>query len=332
MNSPRPVSSIVRRGFRVGKDMQIDETVSIVGYDPEWPNLFEKERAILIKALGDRIGDLQHVGSTAVGGLASKPVIDILAGLHSYPANSQLIEELERLGYEYLGEAGVLERQYLRKRSVESYNLHLVEEGSDHWEKNVLLRDYLRANSEEAMRYARHKEELMKKGVKTLLEYSYQKAKMMAEMIERAIKWRRKVTGMALPVTIDWDQLIKRMRENLNSYWGGWTRRPGCLGEMLFDLGIQWSVPGVLRQFYSFRENAITTKTKAGEYALTCVPTRWHQLIREAINIREGKKTSTYRYRIVRTKASTYQHRIVRTIEAVRFLKFIIQTCNASFT
>jgi hypothetical protein len=44
---------------------------------------------------------------------------------------------------------------------------------------------------------------------------------------------------MALPVTIDWDQLIKRMRENLNSYWGGWTRRPDAFREMLFDLGIQ---------------------------------------------------------------------------------------------
>jgi hypothetical protein len=49
------------------------------------------------------------------------------------------------------------------------------------------------------MRYARHKEELMKKGVKTLLEYSDQKAKMMGEMIERAIKWRRKVTEWPYP-------------------------------------------------------------------------------------------------------------------------------------
>ena len=136
----------------------------------------------------------------------------------------------------------------------------------------------------------------------------------------------------ALPVTIDWDHLSKTMRENLNSYWAGWTRRPDAFGEMLFDLGIQWSVLGVLRQFYSFRENAITTKMKAGEYALTCVPSRWHRLIQEAIDIRSGRRSSTYRYRIVRTKSSTYQYRIVRTIEAVRFLKFIIQTCNASFT
>jgi hypothetical protein len=124
----------------------------------------------------------------------------------------------------------------------------------------------------------------------------------------------------SLPVTIDWDRLIKRMRENLNSYWAGWTRRPDYLGGMLLDRGIQWAVLGVLRQFYSFRENTITTKTKAGEYALTCVPSRWHRLIQEAIDIRAGKK------------AAAYQLRIVRMMEAVSFIKFIIQTCNASFT
>jgi hypothetical protein len=124
----------------------------------------------------------------------------------------------------------------------------------------------------------------------------------------------------ALPVTIDWERLIKTMRENLNSYWAGWTRRPDALGALLLDRGLQWAVLGVLRQFYSFRENTITTKTKAGEYALTCVPSRWHPLIQDAIDIREGKK------------ASAYQFRIVRMMEAVKFLKFIIQTCNASFT
>lgn len=123
----------------------------------------------------------------------------------------------------------------------------------------------------------------------------------------------------ALPVTIDWNQLIKRMRENLNSYWAGWTRRPDAIGRMMFDVGIQWTVLGILRQFYSFRENTITTKTKAGEYALTCVPSRWHGLIQDALDIR------------ARTKASAYRVSILRTMEAVRFMKFIIQTCNASF-
>ncbi len=123
-----------------------------------------------------------------------------------------------------------------------------------------------------------------------------------------------------LPYTIDWDLLIHKMRENLNSYWASWTQRPGRIVILLSDWGIQWAVLGVLRQFYSFRENSITTKTKAGEYALTRMPIRWHRLIQEAINIREGKT------------AAAYQFRLARTIEAVSFLKYVIHTCNASFT
>ena len=123
-----------------------------------------------------------------------------------------------------------------------------------------------------------------------------------------------------LPFTIDWNLLIHKMRENLNSYWASWTRRPLRIIMLFSDWGIQWAVLGVLRQFYSFRENTITTKTKAGEYALTCMPTRWHRLVQEAINIREGKATSAYRFRVV------------RTIEAASFLKYVIHTSNASFT
>lgn len=119
-----------------------------------------------------------------------------------------------------------------------------------------------------------------------------------------------------LPIAIDWDQLLEEMRENLNSYWLKWTRQPDRFVVLLTDWGVQWAVLGVLRQFYSFRTHSITTKTGAGEYALTCLPVRWHGLIQEAINIREGKK------------ASAYQFRIARMMHTVRFLKFIIQTCN----
>lgn len=121
-----------------------------------------------------------------------------------------------------------------------------------------------------------------------------------------------------LPFTVEWDLLITRMRENLNTYWVSWTRRPDRLAALLSDWGIQWAVLGVLRQFYSFREESITTKSKAGKYALTCVPSRWRQLIQEALNIREGETTSAYRFRVG------------RGIEAIRFLKYIIQTCNTS--
>ncbi len=121
-----------------------------------------------------------------------------------------------------------------------------------------------------------------------------------------------------LPFNVDWDQLVTWMRENMNSYWRRWTNRPGRILVMSSDWGMQWAVLGVLRQFYTFRENAITTKLRAARYALDCLPIRWHKLIQEAINIRQGKKGSAYRFRIA------------RTIEAVNFLKYMIQLCNTS--
>ncbi len=123
-----------------------------------------------------------------------------------------------------------------------------------------------------------------------------------------------------LGFSVDWNFLIQKMRDNLNSYWLSWANQPQRILMLFSDWGIQWAVLGVLRQFYSFRENDITTKTKAGEYALTCLPEKWHRLIQEALDIRAGRKHYAYWFRLS------------RTIEAVKFLKFIIQTCNANFS
>jgi hypothetical protein len=120
-----------------------------------------------------------------------------------------------------------------------------------------------------------------------------------------------------LPFTVDWDLLIARMKENLNSYWLGWTNRMDGFLVMLSDWGIQWTILGVLRQYYTLRENSITTKTRAAEYALTCLPGRWHPLIQEAIDIRAGKKGSHYR------------SSLIRMMDAVKFLKYVIQNSNA---
>lgn len=139
--------------------------------------------------------------------------------------------------------------------------------------------------------------------------------------------WELKNHGIAilgeaacdLPFTVDWDLLVAKMKENLNSYWMLWASRPDRILRMYSDWGVQWAVTGVLRQFYTFRENSITTKVRAGEYALGCLPVPWHKLIREAIAIRKGKDGSAYRLRVS------------RMTEAVHFLKYVIQFCNTAY-
>jgi hypothetical protein len=140
--------------------------------------------------------------------------------------------------------------------------------------------------------------------------------------------WELKNCGIRLlgPVpenssfTVDWDELIVEMRENLNTYWRSWTHQPRRIAILYSNWGIQWAVLGVLRQYFTFKENTITTKVRAGEYALGSLPPRWHPLIQEAIFIRQGKKHSLYRFRLG------------RMVETMRFLNFVIDTCNVQFT
>ena len=82
---------------------QHDEAaVRIVPYDRAWPSLFQQERLLLQEALGEWLaGPVEHVGSTAVPGLAAKPVIDIMAGVETLQASQAAIAAASGLGYVY---------------------------------------------------------------------------------------------------------------------------------------------------------------------------------------------------------------------------------------
>lgn len=120
-----------------------------------------------------------------------------------------------------------------------------------------------------------------------------------------------------LPFTVDVDTMIADMRVNLNSYWVGYVTHPQRIKGVLFNQNLEWVIPGVLRQFYTFNERSITTKTRACEYALTRVPQRWHRILQETINIRNGQETSLY------------PDINVRAVDALLFLRYIIHRCNA---
>lgn len=171
-------------------DEMIDETITVVPYEPHWFQLFSNEQQHLRWALGDSIVDIQHIGSTAVPGLAAKPIVDVLVGgLHALSLATEHIAILETLGYEYLGFAGVPGRLYFRKRHPHAFNVHLVEWGSEVWSNNLLLRDFLRAHPDEADEYGQHKQKLITRGIAKLLAYSDQKEPVIAELLRRAQAW-----------------------------------------------------------------------------------------------------------------------------------------------
>ncbi|MEE8347632.1 MAG: GrpB family protein [Dehalococcoidia bacterium] len=136
-------------------DVGAAEPVQVVDYDPAWPAAYERERGLIADALGDLMLGIEHVGSTAVSGLGAKPVIDIMIAVSDLADGEKCVRPLEGLGYEYKGEFGIPGRLYFRRftEGRRSRQIHMVEVGSDFWERHLLFRDYLRAHAQDARRY-----------------------------------------------------------------------------------------------------------------------------------------------------------------------------------
>jgi GrpB-like predicted nucleotidyltransferase (UPF0157 family) len=81
----------------------VQEDIAIEPYDPEWPRLFLEEKEHLRTCLPhELIGRIEHFGSTAVPGLAAKPIIDMLVEVTSLEeTRCRIVPILELQGYDY---------------------------------------------------------------------------------------------------------------------------------------------------------------------------------------------------------------------------------------
>jgi GrpB-like predicted nucleotidyltransferase (UPF0157 family) len=141
------------------------DEVNIVEYDPRWQTLFTEEAERIWQALGnDLVVEIEHIGSTAVPGMAAKPVIDIMVGVRSLVDAKSAILPLESLGYVYWREDPRPGRMFFVKGmppygKQRTHHVHIVEIDSEFWERKLFC-DYLRKHPEEAKRYEALKRDL----------------------------------------------------------------------------------------------------------------------------------------------------------------------------
>jgi GrpB-like predicted nucleotidyltransferase (UPF0157 family) len=127
--------------------------IVIVDYDPRWPDAFNALRAILWPAVSDVAVSIEHVGSTAVPGLAAKPVIDIdvIVPDACVPAG---IARLTSIGYAHRGDQGIPQREAFREPAGPAkHHLYLCPESSTALANHLAVRDVLRANAVAAKAY-----------------------------------------------------------------------------------------------------------------------------------------------------------------------------------
>lgn len=164
--------------------------VSVVEYRPQWRKMFEEEKQLLQAVLGEGSSEVKHIGSTAVDGLAAKPIIDIMIGLPDFSVADKLVPIIEALGYEYFKkyEDEMPYRRYFAKNSngIRTHQIHIVEIGSEFWGRHLFFRDYLRQNPEIMNEYAALKKQLAEREWVDVNEYADAKSEFITGIENKA--------------------------------------------------------------------------------------------------------------------------------------------------
>ena len=135
--------------------MMRTEKVIVEEYNNIWVNEFQKLKIYFQQILGDSIISIEHVGSTAVCGLAAKPIIDIDVIIKNYSNFTEVKSKLKKYGYYYEGDLGIKDRHAFRydKSIFMAHHLYVCPKYSKELKKHILFRNYLRSHEKDMKKY-----------------------------------------------------------------------------------------------------------------------------------------------------------------------------------
>lgn len=171
----------------VGEVTELNGRILLKEYDPKWPELFERERDRIRKALGMKALAVEHVGSTAVFGLCAKPIIDILLLVENPADERAFVPLLEKAGYELR----IREPEWHQHRMFRGHdpevNLHVFSAECREADRMLAFRDRLRSDAADRERYGAVKRRLAAGNWKYVQDYADAKSEIVTEIMERAL-------------------------------------------------------------------------------------------------------------------------------------------------
>ena len=163
------------------------EPVVIVDYDPQWPGLFEELRAPVVAALGELVVIVEHVGSTAVPGLAAKPIIDMDVVVPSVADIPEAIRRLASLGYVHRGDLGIAGREaFTAPAGKPRHHLYACALDSEELRRHRSFRDSLLTHPEEARAYETLKRAAARRFAEDRAAYNEAKTRFVEAVLQRA--------------------------------------------------------------------------------------------------------------------------------------------------
>lgn len=172
--------------------------IELVDHNPEWKNIFEKEKQWILDKVGkEKILRIEHFGSTSITSIKSKPYIDLMIEIpKALLFDEKLIEEFSELGYshfkvparENIEEYSTFGKGYNTDGANEQiFHIHMCPKDNVMW-KQIIFRDYLNANKKRAKEYENLKLELASKFKNDRGAYVLGKTDFVNETINTATK------------------------------------------------------------------------------------------------------------------------------------------------
>ncbi|CAD5990986.1 GrpB family protein [Agreia sp. COWG] len=158
-------------------------TLTLHDHDPRWAERYLEERRRILEALVGHEIEVEHIGSTAVPGLAAKPIVDIVVAVDDITAEEDYLDQLIEVGYELrVREPG----HRLVRTPQREVHVHIYERGDGAVGDYLLLRDHLREDVQDRALYQGVKQQLIARNWSDMNEYAEAKSEVIAAIKGRA--------------------------------------------------------------------------------------------------------------------------------------------------
>lgn len=161
--------------------MAINTPLLIQAYNPQWAADFQAIQKILRAAFVDLPVSIEHIGSTAVPGLAAKPIIDIDIVMQEHTAFETIKDRLATIGYKHHGNQGIPGREVFKIDPTTSaqevldsiaHHLYVCPANSEELQRHLRFRDYLLAHEAARIQYEQLKYAIAEEAGQDRKEYA----------------------------------------------------------------------------------------------------------------------------------------------------------------
>lgn len=169
----------------VGEPHVLNDIIELSPYDPAWPSLFESLAQQICISLGEKVVQLEHVGSTSVPGLSAKPIIDVLLAVEDSSDEAAYVPPLEAAGFMLrIREPDWYQHRMLSPMEIRA-NVHVFSAGCPEVERMLRFRDRLRKHAGDRALYEETKRSLASQTWKYVQQYADAKSSVVEAILRR---------------------------------------------------------------------------------------------------------------------------------------------------